>query len=131
MENVYKCVKDLTKRIIKLDDGKKKMRSKIFIQKSTVAIMTLEHLYKIIHETYQEEKTNLTNDEIDAKISLINIYIESQEFSVLKEIKKCIVHDRPILAIALYHIKEDIAECVEYFRLEVINELYYRWNQYI
>ena len=73
MENVYKCVKDLTKRIIKLDDGKKKMRSKIFIQKSTVAIMTLEHLYKIIHETYQEEKTNLTNDEIDAKISLINI----------------------------------------------------------
>ena len=51
MENVYKCEKDLTKRIIKLDDGKKKMRSKIFIQKSTVAIMTLEHLYKIIHET--------------------------------------------------------------------------------
>lgn len=72
MDNVYKCVKDLTRRIIKLDNNGN-IRPKIFIQKSTVAIMTLENLYKIIHETYKEEQSTLSNDEIDAKISLINI----------------------------------------------------------
>ena len=73
MDNVYKCVKNLTKRIISLDNGNEKMRNKIIIQKSTVAIKTLENLYNIIHETFKEEKVNLSNEEIDNKISLLNI----------------------------------------------------------
>lgn len=73
MDNVYKCVKDLTKRIISLDIEGNKMRNKIFIQKSTVAIMTLEHLYKIVHDTYKEQNSTLTQEQIDEKISLVNI----------------------------------------------------------
>ena len=73
MDNVYKCVKDLTKRIISLDIEGNKMRNKIFIQKSTVAIMTLEHLYKLVHDIYKEQNSTLTQDQIDEKISLVNI----------------------------------------------------------
>ena len=71
MENVYKCVKDLTKRIISLDNNE--MRNKIIIQKSTVAIKTLENLYDIIHKTFEEEKSPLTKEQIDKKITLLNI----------------------------------------------------------
>ena len=73
MDNVYKCVKDLTKKIIFLDNGKEEMRNKIIIQKSTVAIKTLENLYNIIHETFTEEKVNISKELIDMKISLLNI----------------------------------------------------------
>jgi UDPglucose 6-dehydrogenase len=74
MENVYNCVKSLVGRIVKLEnENPKEMKKKIFIQKSTVAIQTLEHLHKIIQDIYKENKSTLTEEEIDYKISLLNI----------------------------------------------------------
>ena len=75
MENVYACVKNLVGRIVNLENNNpsKEMKKKIFIQKSTVAIQTLEHLHQIIQDIYKEKNTNLTSDEIDYKVSLLNI----------------------------------------------------------
>ena len=75
MENVYACVKNLVNRIVALEnkDPNREMKKKIFIQKSTVAIQTLEHIHQIIQDIYKENKPNLTPDEIDYKISLLNI----------------------------------------------------------
>ena len=52
---------------------KQRNEKKIFIQKSTVAIQTLESIHQIIQDIYKENKPNLTPDEIDYNISLLNI----------------------------------------------------------
>ena len=73
MENVYKCVKDLTLRIIPLKQQNPSLfHNKIIIQKSTVAVSTLERLHDIIVSTFTSN-TTYTIDEIDACLSLVNI----------------------------------------------------------
>jgi UDPglucose 6-dehydrogenase len=120
MDNVYKCVKDLTKKIIFLDNGKEEMRNKIIIQKSTVAIKTLENLYNIIHETFTEEKVNISKELIDMKISLLNIPEFLAEGCAIKNL---IEPDRIIIG----HLKENIeskksSEKIKKFYLKFIPE---------
>lgn len=52
----------------------------------------------------------------DSKISLINMDIEGAELSVLKDIKELIIKNEPVLAICLYHKKEDIVEIPKFIR---------------
>lgn len=73
MENVYKCVKDLTLRIISLkQQDPSTFHNKIIIQKSTVAVSTLEKLHDIIVSTFTSN-TSYSLDEIDTCLSLVNI----------------------------------------------------------
>lgn len=74
MENVYKCVKDLTDRIVKLKPSNSNdLKKKIIVQKSTVALHTLTNLYEIIHSVYKDNLRKETIEEIDSMFSLVNI----------------------------------------------------------
>ncbi len=55
------------------------------------------------------------------KISLINCDIEGAELEMLRQMKNIIQRDRPVLAICLYHKKEDIVEIPKYINFIVKN----------
>ena len=48
------------------------------------------------------------NQRNDERITLINADIEGFEMDMLKELEKIIKRDRPVLAISVYHKKEDV-----------------------
>ena len=48
------------------------------------------------------------NQRNDERITLINADIEGSEMDMLKELEKIIKRDRPVLAISVYHKKEDV-----------------------
>lgn len=64
---------------------------------------------KIITENrYIDAESAGTYD--DKRITLINMDIEGAEKTVLNGLKKCIVRNRPVLAVCAYHKPEDIIE---------------------
>ncbi len=48
------------------------------------------------------------NQRNDERITLINADIEGFEMDMLKKLEKIIKRDRPVLAISVYHKKEDV-----------------------
>lgn len=52
----------------------------------------------------------------DSKVTLINADIEGAELSMLKGIRQLIIKDRPVIAICVYHRKEDLINIPEYIR---------------
>jgi len=59
----------------------------------------------ITGDGWLSEYFNQRNDE---RITLINADIEGFEMDMLKELEKIIKRDRPVLAISVYHKKEDV-----------------------
>ncbi len=62
------------------------------------------------YETFIDEKTDFKNIIGENKISLINADIEGGELKLLKNLKMIIVRDRPVIAICIYHLKEDLID---------------------
>ena len=59
----------------------------------------------ITGDGWLSEYFNQRNDE---RITLINADIEGFEMDMLKELDKIFKSDRPVLAISVYHKKEDV-----------------------
>ena len=110
MENVYKCVRDLTKRIVELDN--KEMKSKIIIQKSTVALLTLEKLEKIVHDCFNSQGRQ-NND----RIALVNIPEFLAEGTAIKNLLE---PDRVVIG----HIKNNKASFNASKRIRAFYELF-------
>lgn len=70
--------------------------------------------------------TNGTNfDNIEDKITLLNADIEGNELNMLRAMEQRIVSDRPVVAICVYHKKEDIVEIPKYLSTILPNSRLY------
>ena len=66
----------------------------------------------------------------DEEISLINCDIEGEELEMLHQMSDIIRKYRPVLAICLYHKKEDIIEIPEFID-SIVNDYIFKLRKYI
>lgn len=92
---------------------------------ATVAFAGLKETLGLLPDEEMKKKIVLFNQFIDEKgdhmqalkrerCSLLNADIEGNELSLLKSMREIIRRDRPVIAISLYHKKEDIVEIPQY-----------------
>ena len=94
----------------------------VAILKSNISKLPEEYRGKIeVVETYIDSNYKL--DDVTEKITLINIDIEGGELELINAMKDRIIRERPVLAIAMYHKKEDIENLMNYF-MEIKNYTY-------
>lgn len=65
-------------------------------------------------EKYIDETTSIERLFGIDQISFINADIEGAEYAMLQNMQRIILRDKPVLAIAIYHNKEDIIKIPEY-----------------
>lgn len=58
------------------------------------------------------------------KITFINADIEGAELDLLKSLKNRILSDRPVLALCLYHLKEDIVDIPQFLKQNLQDYVY-------
>ena len=63
------------------------------------------------------------------RCTLLNADIEGNELDLLKSMSKVIVKDRPVLAICVYHLKEDLTDIPSYLR-ELCKDYVYHLRKY-
>jgi len=80
----------------------------------------VEPINEIIDETTDFEKILDGN-----KCTLLNADIEGAELSLLRAMKKIIQTDRPVMAICVYHYKEDLLTIPEYIQSICPDYVYY------
>ena len=84
----------------------------------------------------KREKVHMFNEFIDEntdfnkilgndQCTLINADIEGNELQMLKAIKRLIKEDRPVIAVCVYHKKEDLVEIPQFFREELQDYRFY------
>lgn len=78
----------------------------------------------VCHNTYIDSQTDLHSMFLNEKLSLINADIEGSELNLLKCLKEKILSDRPVLAICIYHLKEDIVDIPRFCKENFIDYKY-------
>ena len=84
----------------------------------------------------KREKVHMFNEFIDEntdfnkilgndQCTLINADIEGNELQMLKAIKRLIKEDRPVIAVCVYHKKEDLVEIPQFFREDLQDYRFY------
>lgn len=87
--------------------------------KTNLEKLPMQYLDTIkMYQTYVDDSLDVKKL-FGQKISLINADIEGEELNMLKALKDIIQNDRPVIAICLYHRKDDIVLIPEFFKKTV------------
>lgn len=68
----------------------------------------IQNRIEIVKQYFSKEENSLDNYFKDQRITYVNMDIEGAERDVLQSGKRCIQRNRPVLAICVYHCKDDL-----------------------
>ena len=79
-----------------------------------------------------DETTNFEKILAGNKCTLLNADIEGAELPLLKSMQKIIQDDRPVMAICVYHYKEDLLTIPQFIKSICPDYIYYlrKYNSY-
>ena len=95
----------------------------IYGQLKSNCVLLKEDLKKKVETIceYIDDKTMFKRYLKDERITLINADIEGNELDLLKSMREIIINDRPVLAVCVYHRKDDLVKIPDYITSIVDN----------